>query len=147
MGGDALAKRVAKVTCQELSELREGHVVGDGASTATGKAFLRRVANDVGVLVYRLDVAPTAAFLARHLDGNRQLGRRVLPALHLPEQSTAQRSEGCSAIARRGLTLGGGIAWLMGKFGMAVDNLLPAEVVLASSEVVIASEGTDPDLF
>ena len=39
-----------------------------------------------------------------------------------------------------GLTLGGGIAWLMGKYGMAVDNLLSAEVVLASGEVVTASE-------
>ena len=46
-----------------------------------------------------------------------------------------------------GLTLGGGIAWLMGKYGMAVDNLLSAEVVLASGEVVTASEDTDPDLF
>jgi FAD/FMN-containing dehydrogenase len=46
-----------------------------------------------------------------------------------------------------GLTLGGGIAWLMGKYGMAVDNLLSAEVVLASGEVVTASEDIDPDLF
>jgi FAD/FMN-containing dehydrogenase len=46
-----------------------------------------------------------------------------------------------------GLTLGGGIAWLMGKYGMAIDNLLSAEVVLASGEVVTASEDTDPDLF
>jgi FAD/FMN-containing dehydrogenase len=46
-----------------------------------------------------------------------------------------------------GLTLGGGIAWLMGKYGMAVDNLLSAEVVLASGAVVTASEDTDPDLF
>jgi FAD/FMN-containing dehydrogenase len=46
-----------------------------------------------------------------------------------------------------GLTLGGGIAWLMGKYGMAVDNLVSAEVVLASGEVVTASEDTDGDLF
>ena len=46
-----------------------------------------------------------------------------------------------------GLTLGGGIAWLMGKHGMAVDNLMSAEVVLASGEVVTASEDIDPDLF
>jgi FAD/FMN-containing dehydrogenase len=46
-----------------------------------------------------------------------------------------------------GLTLGGGIAWLMGKYGMAVDNLLSAELVLASGEVVTASEDADPDLF
>jgi FAD/FMN-containing dehydrogenase len=46
-----------------------------------------------------------------------------------------------------GLTLGGGIAWLMGKYGMAVDNLLSAEIVLASGAVVTASDETDPDLF
>ncbi|HEY1276369.1 MAG TPA: FAD-binding oxidoreductase [Thermoleophilaceae bacterium] len=46
-----------------------------------------------------------------------------------------------------GLTLGGGLGWLMGKYGMAVDNLLSAEVVLASGEVVTASEDSEPDLF
>ena len=46
-----------------------------------------------------------------------------------------------------GLTLGGGVGWLMGRYGMAVDNLLSAEVVLASGEVVTASDETDPDLF
>ena len=35
----------------------------------------------------------------------------------------------------------------MGKYGMAVDNLLSAEVVLASGAVVTASDDTDPDLF
>jgi FAD/FMN-containing dehydrogenase len=39
------------------------------------------------------------------------------------------------------------MAWLMGKYGMAVDNLVSAEAVLASGEVVTASEETDPDLF
>jgi FAD/FMN-containing dehydrogenase len=46
-----------------------------------------------------------------------------------------------------GLTLGGGIGWLMGKYGLAVDNLLSAEVVLATGEVVSASEDTDADLY
>ncbi len=46
-----------------------------------------------------------------------------------------------------GLTLGGGLGWLMGTHGLAIDNLLAAEVVLASGEVVVASEATDPDLF
>jgi FAD/FMN-containing dehydrogenase len=52
-----------------------------------------------------------------------------------------------SSTGLAGLTLGGGLAWLMGKYGMAVDNLLSAEVVLASGEVVTASEDTDADLF
>jgi FAD/FMN-containing dehydrogenase len=46
-----------------------------------------------------------------------------------------------------GLTLGGGLGWLMGRYGMAVDNLLSAEVVLASGEVTTASEDGDRDLF
>lgn len=46
-----------------------------------------------------------------------------------------------------GLTLGAGVTWLMGRHGMAIDNLLSAEVVLASGAVVTASEESDPDLF
>ena len=46
-----------------------------------------------------------------------------------------------------GLTLGGGFGWLEGKFGMTVDNLLAAEVVLATGETVRASANENPDLF
>ena len=42
-----------------------------------------------------------------------------------------------------GLTLGGGLAWLMGRYGMAIDNLLSAEVVLASGDVATASDDAD----
>jgi FAD/FMN-containing dehydrogenase len=46
-----------------------------------------------------------------------------------------------------GLTLGGGIGWTMGKFGMAVDNLTSAEVVTADGQVRTASADDEPDLF
>ena len=46
-----------------------------------------------------------------------------------------------------GLTLGGGIGWLMRKFGLTIDQLLSAEVVTASGEVVRASENENADLF
>ncbi len=46
-----------------------------------------------------------------------------------------------------GLTLGGGLGWLMGKHALALDNLLSAEVVLADGRVVIASADEDADLF
>ena len=46
-----------------------------------------------------------------------------------------------------GLTLGGGFGWLEGKFGMTVDNLLSADVVLGSGKLVHASESEHPDLF
>jgi FAD/FMN-containing dehydrogenase len=46
-----------------------------------------------------------------------------------------------------GLTLGGGIGWLMRKHGATVDNLLSADVVTAQGEIVTASEKENPDLF
>jgi FAD/FMN-containing dehydrogenase len=46
-----------------------------------------------------------------------------------------------------GLTLGGGVGWTMSRFGMAVDNLTSAQVVTASGDVVVATEGGEPDLF
>ena len=46
-----------------------------------------------------------------------------------------------------GLTLGGGFGWLEGTLGMTVDNLLGADVVLASGELVHASTEENPDLF
>jgi FAD/FMN-containing dehydrogenase len=46
-----------------------------------------------------------------------------------------------------GLTLGGGFGWLGGSFGMTVDNLLSADVVLASGDMVRASANENSDLF
>jgi FAD/FMN-containing dehydrogenase len=46
-----------------------------------------------------------------------------------------------------GLTLGGGIGFLMRKHGLAVDNLVAAEVVTADGSIVQASANEHPDLF
>jgi FAD/FMN-containing dehydrogenase len=46
-----------------------------------------------------------------------------------------------------GVTLGGGIGWLMRKHGLTVDNLLAAEVVTAEGGIVRASTHEHPDLF
>ena len=46
-----------------------------------------------------------------------------------------------------GLTLGGGFGWLEGRFGMTVDNLIAADVVLATGELVHASADENSDLF
>jgi FAD/FMN-containing dehydrogenase len=46
-----------------------------------------------------------------------------------------------------GLILGGGVGWLCGKHGLAVDNLLSAELVLADGSIVLASDTENTDLF
>ncbi|MGQ0733587.1 MAG: FAD-binding oxidoreductase [Acidobacteriota bacterium] len=46
-----------------------------------------------------------------------------------------------------GLTLGGGLGWLLGKYGMAVDNVRVIHLVTASGEVIQASDEDHADLF
>jgi hypothetical protein len=46
-----------------------------------------------------------------------------------------------------GLTLGGGIGWLVGKHGMSIDNLRSVDLVTASGQFVTASATSHPDLF
>ena len=52
-----------------------------------------------------------------------------------------------SATGIAGLTLGGGIGWLTRAHGLTIDNLVSADVVLATGERVEASANRHPDLF
>jgi FAD/FMN-containing dehydrogenase len=46
-----------------------------------------------------------------------------------------------------GLTLGGGVGWLMGRCGLVCDNTLSYDIVLASGEMIRANTDEHPDLF
>jgi FAD/FMN-containing dehydrogenase len=46
-----------------------------------------------------------------------------------------------------GLTLGGGLGWLMAKYGLAADNLLAVELVTAEGDVLRVDSSSHRDLF
>lgn len=46
-----------------------------------------------------------------------------------------------------GLTLGGGLGWLMGKYGLACDNLVSVDLVLADGRFLTVSADENVDLF
>jgi FAD/FMN-containing dehydrogenase len=55
---------------------------------------------------------------------------------------------GCNpAVGISGLTLGGGLGWLLGRFGAACDNLRSVELITADAKAVVASADENPDLF
>ena len=51
------------------------------------------------------------------------------------------------SVGMGGLTTGGGIGFMVRKYGLAIDNLLAAQVVTAAGEIVTASADEHPDLF
>jgi len=46
-----------------------------------------------------------------------------------------------------GLTLGGGVGWLLRKYGMSIDNVLSCQIVTADGKVLTASANENEDLF
>lgn len=46
-----------------------------------------------------------------------------------------------------GLTLGGGLGWLMAKYGLAADSVLAFELVNGEGDILEVTEDSDPDLF
>ena len=79
---------------------------------------------------------------------------RVQAGVTWRELDAATQADGLAVTGGRvsstgvaGFTLGSGSGWLERKLGLAADNLLSAEVVLADGSLVTASEDEDPDLF
>ncbi|MGA7672198.1 MAG: FAD-binding oxidoreductase [Nitrolancea sp.] len=52
-----------------------------------------------------------------------------------------------SSVGLGGLVTGGGIGWLVRKYGLTIDSLLSVEMVTADGRLVVASETQNPDLF
>ena len=65
----------------------------------------------------------------------------------LKEHRLAISSGDTKSVGVGGLTLGGGIGWMVRKYGLAIDSLRAAQVVTASGEVLRASAVENEDLF
>src|SRR5215218_4460926 len=119
----------------EISVRGGGHNVAGKSVTNGGLMVDLSRMKGIHVDPVRQTVRAQAGVLIAELD-------RATAAFGLATPSGVVSSTGIA-----GLTLGGGLGWLMSRFGMAVDNLLSAEVVLASGEIVTAGEDADPELF
>jgi FAD/FMN-containing dehydrogenase len=129
------AIRAAKDGGLEVSVRGGGHNVAGKAVTEGGLMIDLSLMKGIHVDPDSRRVRAQGGVTIRELD-------RTTGAFGLATPSGVVSSTGIA-----GLTLGGGLGWLMGRYGMAVDNLLSAEVVLASGEVATASDHDNPDLF
>lgn len=65
----------------------------------------------------------------------------------LREPGLAITSGDTSSVGVGGLTQGGGLGWMVRKYGLAIDNLVGATVVIADGRVLHATETENEDLF
>ncbi|BCL33180.1 FAD-binding oxidoreductase [Streptomyces aurantiacus] len=107
-----------------------GRALNDGGLTID-LAGLRRVTVDPVAQVAEVSGGATAADLARAVE---------------PFGLTAVTGT-AGSVGMAGLTLGGGYGPLSGRFGLALDNLVSADLVLADGSVVTVDDEREPDLF
>ena len=78
-------------------------------------------------------------------DGPRPAGRHLRrPRRPAHAYGLALSTGDTSSVGMGGLTTGGGIGWMARKYGLAIDNLLSAQVVTADGEIVTASADEQP---
>ena len=77
-----------------------------------------------------------------------QAGVRSAELSSVAEAHALAAALGCHpAVGVAGLTLGGGLGWLAGKYGASCDNLRGADVITAEGRMIRANETENPDLF
>ena len=98
-------------------------------------------------------VIDLSAMKGLHIDPERRLAW-AQPGLTAGEYTAAAAAHGLAtpfgdtgSVGIAGLTLGGGIGWLVRKHGLTIDSLVAVEVVTADGRIVTANEQRNPDLF
>ena len=112
-----------------------------------GHSFPGHSVNDGGIMI---DLAPMKKI---EVDATRRIAWAE-PGVLWGEFDAATHAHGLAVTGGQishtgiaGLTLGGGIGWLMRKHALTCDNLVAAEVVTADGRTVHASAGENADLF
>lgn len=107
-----------------------GHSVCDG-----GLLIDLRPMNGIRLDAKRGIVNAQAGCLIGELDRETQRAGSAVPAGIVTHTGIA------------GLTLGGGLGWIMRKYGLTIDNLLAVHLVTAEGEFLTVDESEHPDLF
>jgi FAD/FMN-containing dehydrogenase len=131
----AAAVRFARAAGSEISIRGGGHNVG-GLAVADGAVMI-----DLAEMK-SASVDPEARVIAAQ--GGMTWGELNEAAA---EHGLAVTGGAVSTTGIGGYTLGGGLGWLMGKHGLAADNLVAVELVSADGEILDVSADSHPDLF
>ena len=98
-------------------------------------------------------VLDLGAMKGLHIDPERRLAW-AQPGLRAEEYTVAAAAHGLAtpfgdtgSVGISGLTLGGGIGWLVRRHGLAIDALVSVEIVTADGRLLTASATEHPDLF
>ncbi len=114
--------------------IRGGGHSGGGWTSTAGGLVLDMSGFD------RVEVAGTAVTVGAGATWGAVAGALAPHGLALTSGDTASVGVG-------GLTLGGGVGWIVRKYGLALDNLTSATMVTAAGETVTASATQNADLF
>ena len=112
-----------------------GHNVSGNAVTDGGLMIDLSQMTSIHVDPHEGTARAEAGALLRDLDRETQTFGLAVPAGTVSETGIA------------GLTLGGGIGWLMRKHGLTCDNLIAADLITADGKAVTASETDNTDLL
>ncbi|HKB28513.1 MAG TPA: FAD-binding oxidoreductase, partial [Candidatus Limnocylindrales bacterium] len=136
-GGDdvAAAIRFARTSDLPIAVRSGGHSIA-GQSTGDGVAAI----DLTGLAELEIDPAERTAWCGPGL----QAGPYTAAADGF-RLATPFGDHGTVAIG--GITLGGGIGWLVRRDGLTIDSLRAVELVTAEGERLVASEDEHPDLF
>jgi FAD/FMN-containing dehydrogenase len=104
--------------------------------------------NDGGIIIdvsqiNTVEVVDRAACRVR-IGAGAQWGS-IAETLHA--SGLALSSGDTKTVGASGLLLGGGVGWMVRKYGLAIDSLVRAELVTADGQLVVADASTNPDLF